>query len=345
MNDYRLKVMLVCRASPKDGMGHLFRCHSLIEAIPDGIDAYLAINGLANHFFTSPKLAAPESVIKRDKDFIAIANELKPDILIFDLNNLNEEIFATLAKDRFTVCLSPLFQHISSVHQVFHRTCYLPEGISGPQVYAGLDYAIVSYNCQPISDSVYREHLNEPQLSIGISMGGGDAPNKTLQVLKSLAGFSDESIIWVFLGAGYSHSYDQLVQESYHNQRQEVVLVKTNRAFWHVLKNCHLLILSGGITSYDAVYAGMPAVNLLLSSDHFFFIRELVEKGACFNPGVFGPETLKMLPKLLSDINKNRDLLWKMHKHSQILIDGRGSHRVWQRILEGVSVIQQDGLF
>ena len=335
MNDYRLRVMFVCRASARDGMGHLFRCHSLIEETPDSIDLYLVINGSANHFFTSSKLAAPERIITQDKEFIAIANELKPDILIFDLNNLDKEIFATLAKDRFTVCLSPLCQHISSVHQVFHRTSYLPGQIKGPQVYAGLDYAIISYNCQPIPDSICREHLNEPRLSIGISMGGGDAANKTLQVLKSLSRFSDESIIWVFLGAGYSHSYDRLVQESYYNQRQEVVLVKTNRSLWQVLRNCHLIILSGGITSYDAVYAGMPALNLLLSPDHSYSLKELVEKGACLNLEVFGPEALERLPETLSAINKDRDFLWKIHKNSQKLIDGKGSHRVWQRIMEG----------
>jgi len=308
----------------------------LIEAIPENIDTYLVILGAPNQIFTSSKLSSPERIITRDEDSIAIADEIRPDILIFDLNNLNQGVFSTLSKGRFTVCLSPLFEHISRVSQVFHRTTYLPEKIQGPKMYAGLDYAITSYNCTPIPDSVYREHLYEPQLSVGISMGGGDAPNNTLEVLRALLKFPNEVIFWVFLGVGYSHSYDLLVEESHNNQLHEVVLVKTNRSMWSVLKNCHVVILSGGITSYDAVYAGIPAVNLLQSSDHSFLFRELVEQGVCFYPGVLDPETLEMLPSLLSDINKNRDRLWKMHTDSQTLIDGRGSHRVWQQVLEGV---------
>ena len=344
MSDRRLKVMFLCRASTKDGFGHLFRCHSLIESVPETIDSYLVVLGSPNQLFTSDKLSSPERVINRDVDFITVANEIKPDVLIFDLNELDEEIFSTLTEGRFTVCLSPLFEHISRVSQVFNRTAYLSGEIPGPQIYAGLDYTITSYNCQPITGSVYRDHLYEPQLSVGISMGGGDAPNNTLELLKSLRDFPDDAIFWIFLGVGYSHSYDLLVEESYGNQRHEVVLVKTNQTMWRVLKNCHLVILSGGVTSYDAVYAGLPAINLLHSAEHFFLFKELMEQGVCFCPGVFGLETLKMLPGLLSDINKNRDQLWKMHQDSQTLIDGRGSHRVWQRILEGVSIVQHDSL-
>ena len=336
MSDRRLRVMFLCRASTKDGFGHLFRCHSLIEAVPEAVDLYLVILGAPNQFLTTRQLSSPAQVITRDEDSIALADEIKPDVLIFDLNNLDKGVFSILSKGRFTVCLSPLFEHISRVSQVFHRTTYLPGEIQGPQVYAGLDYAITSYNCQPIPDSVYREHLYEPQLSVGISMGGGDAPNNTLEVLKSLLKFPDEAIFWVFLGVGYSHSYDLLVEEGHSNQRHEVVLVKTNQSMWRVLKNCHLVILSGGITSYDAIYAGMPAVNLLQSSGHSFLFRELVEQGVCFCPGLFDSKTLEMLPSFLSDINENRDRLWKMHVDSQKLLDGKGSHRVWQRILEGV---------
>ena len=336
MSDRRLRVMFLCRASTKDGFGHLFRCHSLIEAAPETVDPYLVILGAPNQGFTSRKLSSPEQVITRDEDSIALADEIKPDVLIFDLNNLDANVFSALARGRFTVCLSPLFEHISGVSQVFHRTAFLPKEIQGPQVYAGLDYAITSLNCRPVPDNVYREHLHEPQFSVGISMGGGDAPNNTLEVLRSLLKFPDEAIFWVFLGVGYSHSYDLLVEESHGNQRHEVVLVKTNQSMWRVLMNCHLVILSGGVTSYDAIYAGMPAVNLLQSSGHSFLFRELVEQGVCFCPGVFDSKTLEMLPGFLSDINENRDRLWKMHVDSQKLIDGKGSHRIWQRILEGV---------
>jgi len=335
MSENRLKVMFLCRASTKDGFGHLFRCHSLIEAAPKLVDLYLVVLGVPNRFFTSSRLSSPEQTITRDEDSISVADKIRPDILIFDLNNLDAGVFSKLTKGRFTVCLSPLFEHISGVSQVFQRTTYLPGKIQGPQVYSGLDYTITSYNCTPIPDSVYREHLGEPQLSVGISMGGGDARNNTLEVLRSLLKFPDEAIFWVFLGIGYSHSYDLLVEESYGNPRHEVVLVKTNKTMWRVLRNCHLVILSGGVNSYDAVYAGMPAINILLSSDRYFLFKELVEHDATFCPGVFGTETLKMLPELLADINRNRDRLWKMHKDSQTLIDGRGSYRIWQKIQQG----------
>lgn len=335
MNEDRLKVLFICRAAVKDGMGHLFRCRSMIEAAPADVDAYLVTSGFPNQSVDIPGLAAPVTVTGDDADYIRTAEEIQPDVLMFDLNELDRTLFNRLAADRFTACLSPLFQHIPGVHQLYHRTSYVSQSMTGPEVFAGLEYAVVSSNSLPVSDNHYRELLSEPRFSVGINMGGSDAPNKTLEVLRALSGFTDESIIWVFLGVGYSHSYDLLVEESRHNPSQEVVLVKTSRNLWHVMKNCHLAILSGGVTSYDAAYAGMPAINLLHSPGHAFLLDELAEKGACFNLAVYGPEALAGLPERLTAINRDRERLWKMHRDARALIDGQGSNRIWRHILEG----------
>ena len=36
------------------------------------------------------------------------------------------------------------------------------------------------------------------------------------------------------------------------------ILAKTNRSMWRVLGNCSLAILAGGVTSYEAAFAGCP---------------------------------------------------------------------------------------
>lgn len=342
MSENRIKILFLCRASTIDGFGHLFRCHSLIDSAPGNINLYLAILGNQNQFLTSNKLTIPEQIFTRDEETLEFVEKIEPDVVIFDLNTLEENVFLTLSKNKHTVCLSPLFEHITKVSQVFHRTKYLPEGVTGSNIYSGLDYAIPSYNCVPIEDNLYRENLKEAKLSVGISMGGGDAPNNTLKVLQALSKLDDSAMFWIFLGSGYSHSYDLLVNESQLNHRHEVVLVKTNRSMWNVLKNCHLVILSGGVTSYDAVYAGMPAINLLHSSEHAFILRELIEKHVCICPGIFSQKTLEMMPGILSDINYDRNKLWELHKNSKKLIDGKGSYRIWTRILDGLRVSIED---
>jgi len=329
-----LKVMFLCRASASEGFGHLFRCHSLIEAAPEGVTPYLVIHGSPNHFFTPDNLAAPEKIINRSRDFISAVREVSPDILIFDLNRLDETVFSRLSRERFTVCLSPLFEHISRVQQLFHRTVHLPSEVAGPSLYAGPQYAIISHNCRPIPNGIYRERLDEPQLAVGVSMGGGDAPNKTLAILRALTAYSERAIFWIFLGVGYAHSYDLLVEESHRSRLHEVVLIKASKSMWSVLGNCHLAILAGGVTAYDAAYAGLPALNLVESPDRLFLLRELVEKNACLHAEAFGETALGKLPGLLADINTDRERLAKVRRNSQQLVDGRGGERVWQRILE-----------
>ncbi|MFC1945684.1 hypothetical protein ACFLW1_00625 [Chloroflexota bacterium] len=343
MSSRPLRVMLACKALMEDGMGHLTRCRSLLEQVPPHVEPYLVIQG--------PRTELPEGDgtvteqhIEADEELRTAVAQWRPDIIIFDQNRLAQNVFSPLRETTFTVCLSPLFQHISRVHQIYHRTACLPPGISPEgEIHAGLEYTILSGNCLPVSDERYRTVLAQSPFAVAVSMGGVDAPNKTLAVLRALGAYRAPLVVWAFLGAGYSHSYDALVAESYQHGEQEIILVKANRSFWRVLQNCHLAVLSGGVTSYDAVYAGMPALNLLHTGEHSFIVRELAERGACLSSEVYGGLSLERLPSLIGELDRDRERLWQVHARAQGLIDGLGGERIWERITEGHRRFRQDG--
>ena len=104
---------------------------------------------------------------------------------------------------------------------------------------------------------------------------------------------------------------------------------------WRVLSNCSLAILTGGLTTTEAVYAGLPTINLFDKREFIkvippeFFINRVSD-----NIGLFSQKTLRELNKLLEKYNDDRKLLWKMHKRCHGMLDQKGSERVLKKIEE-----------
>ena len=277
------------------------------------------------------------TIVTRDDQAMRLFREFMPDVVVFDLMYLDETDFQLIRRSTMTVSLSPIFNCLSGVDVVFHRTAILGENWSvdstRPLVKSGLEYAVVSEYCCRIPEEVYRRNLELETLSVAISMGGTDAANKTLQVLNTIKSIPEKLLVWVLLGEGYSHSYEQLV-ECMRGSEHEIILAKTNDSMWRILSTCSLAILAGGTITYEAVYAGLPSINTLETKKHFFLIQELVERGVCLCAGHTFPESMSVLNDMIEYLNGNRHKLLVMYQRSKRLIDDLGVQRI-------VSEIQQ----
>jgi spore coat polysaccharide biosynthesis predicted glycosyltransferase SpsG len=221
-------------------------------------------------------------IVKSESEAVAICHEYTPQVVVFDLLRFTEAHFREVAGTAMTVSLSPVFNLLSQVDLIFHRTHYLgdawPRGEGAPITRCGLEYAVINQNCRKIPDGLYQRQLEFKELAVAVSMGGTDAANKTLQVLDTIKKIPHPLLVWVILGEGYGHSYQELV-DSMRGEAHEIILVKTNDSLWRILSTCSLAILSGGTTAYEAAYAGLPAINLIESEKRAFLIQELVDKG------------------------------------------------------------------
>ena len=97
---------------------------------------------------------------------------------------------------------------------------------------------------------------------------------------------------------------------------------------WRILSSCAIGIFAGGITTYEAAYAGLPSINTIVSDKQHFLLKELEEMGACFcigsDPNTFGVH----INRILIELDANRDELINMHRRSKLLIDGLGAYRI-----------------
>lgn len=334
--DRERRLLFCCRGSADDGLGHVIRTRAVVDRLPTGTSAELLVLGADD--CAAPLLdgvAVPWAIERDDSAAAARAAELDPGVVVLDTMRLERPVFDAVAAGRVTASLSPIFDHLDDVDLAFSRTRYAADGSvpSAPNRRHGLEYAIVRPDCRRIDTPLFERHLDESPMAIAISMGGADAANRTLEVLDALRGLAAPATFWVLLGEGYGHSYDALVEAVKRDHRHEVILAKTNQSMWRILRNCSLAILAGGVTTYEAAYAGLPSINLLDTESHAFLVRELVERGAALVGGAIDTGDGSALRAEVDRLEHDRAALLSMHRACHELIDGRGAERVLDEIV------------
>ncbi len=325
---------LICKGGVNTGLGHLHRTISFVE----GAKEFASFNviaiidkGLENLFKDIPTTV----FIYNDTELTTALNLItgEADTCIIDMVELSEnERKIIRSRYKRIVSLSPVFNDYSIIDVLFTRFSEYnyPQHI---KVFSGLEYAIFNTNCRQISDEEYNRNLEEKQLTIAVSMGGVDAPNKTRTILEALAKLNQDYTIWVLLGEGYSHSYQDLVDTIKRDSNHEIILAKSNRSMWKILSNCSLAIFAGGLTSFEAIYAGLPAVNIFEKEIHQNIIsKEIIEKNVSINLGLLSDETLATLQERLSLFYNDRAELIRMRSNSKGLLDNFGPKRTIEKI-------------
>lgn len=134
---------------------------------------------------------------------------------------------------------------------------------------------------------------------------------------------------YTVIGSHCQRVNDETYQRTLMNPPLAVGLGMAGRGFWEMAKHYSLLVCNVGITLYEAVYAGMPALALC-SLENFFLARELWERGACLtliDSGDLHTAIRRVTPELLAQIRANCDGL----------IDNQGAKRIWEKILQNLN--------
>ncbi len=334
-----MKIAIICKGGINTGLGHLHRVISFVEDTRQYADySIIAIidKGLEVLFKNISNVSFIYSESELNEKVKILDNQINN--CLIDCVELQKESQIIL-RERFQtiISLSPVFNNYDIIDVLFTRftNSNYPKHV---KVYSGLQYSIFNSYCREISEEEYQKTLNENPLTIAISMGGVDAPNKTLEILKSLVKLEIDLTIWVLLGEGYSHSYQDLVDVIRKDSTHEIVMAKTNRSMWKILSNCSLAVFAGGLTTFEAIYAGLPTINIFEKEIHQSIIsNELIEKNVSINLGLLNLDTLEKLNEQLTLFYHNRIELLKMRQNTKGLLDKRGAVRTIQKIQELVS--------
>ena len=332
----RPRALFVCRGGTSVGLGHVVRTRTVAREMARRGTVHVLLIGerrigdalLAGHV---PFTAADEDAACR-----AVAADFGPDVVVFDMLSFDEDVFAALAGQYATACISPIFSLLERVDIAFSRAASeehrrLAQADS-PVIRTGARYATTAPHCRRVPAATYRRQLALDPLAVGVCMGGADAPNNTLRVLEAIRDVHAGMLFWVLLGEGYVHSYERLIDCVHADRRHEVILAKTGDSMWRILSGCSVLVLAGGITNYEAAFAGIPSILTLGHDRERWLLQELVDAGVCRYAGAPLEKALPQIRDTLTELNADRDELLAMHGRCKHLLDGRGARRIAEEI-------------
>jgi spore coat polysaccharide biosynthesis predicted glycosyltransferase SpsG len=330
-----MQLTLICKGGTNIGLGHLQRSISFVLSSDSASEiVVLAIidKGLEGLF----KPIGNTIFFYSDEELESYLSKIPPsDLCVLDMIEISAEAQSIIRnKFRKVISLSPIFCNYNIIDYLFTRfkDFSYPDNVT---VFGGLEYAIFNQSCTQISDTKYDENVSQKELSVGISMGGTDAPNKTLKILQAVSKLKFHCTFWVLLGEGYSYSYQELVDTIKRDSLHEIILAKSNSSMWKILSNCSLAILAGGLTSIEAIYAGLPCINIFEKEIHQAMIsKELIDRNVNINLGLLNDLNMSRLCDLISKFNDNRTELLQMRSNTKSLIDKEGAFRTYKKIIE-----------
>lgn len=323
-------IIFIVRASVKDGLGHLVRSLCVLRELSLLNPVKLLVLGDRSGVHLIDEAGIPWRQCATDGEAVSQALEAQPKVIVFDTLDFDPTAFDQVPKDLVKVSLSPVFSRMAQMDHLFHRTQIEPPAWAGqnpfPQIHKGFEFAILPPWLKRISTEHYQEQLAEDRLAVAISMGGTDAPNRTLQLLKLFGQSRSRLVLYVALGDAYTHSFGELLACAAEN-RQEVILLKSNESMWRVLKNVSLVLCAGGLTTYEAAFIGLPAINILQQADWAYLFEELAQAGACHTI-VPSPDHLPQAVDLVMKLAHDHRILTQMHLATNGLIPDGGSNRI-----------------
>lgn len=325
-----MKILFICKGSTEIGLGHLIRSRTFAEVASKKHEvAFLVIGSEVTRKLLNG-LPFGIKIISNENDIPKYVKEVF-DVIVFDMMCLDEQ-WVLYLKNRAFMCvsISPIFNQMNKMDMLFSRTKYgsNEDDLTGVTKHLGLEYTVIQKDCVRINSHIFRYNLTRKNFPVAICMGGGDAANKTLLFLQSLKECDVPATFWVLIGEGYNHSLDLLINTGNRDKNHEIILAKTNISMWHILNNCVLAILLGGVTTYEAAYAGLPTINMFDSEEQSFLVKELVEAGVGIYAGSVSEENLKKLNEQIEYLYNNKEKILEMHLASRKLIDRKGSERM-----------------
>lgn len=268
-----MKIVIIANGDIEKGMGHIYRSLSLADELKKYNDSIVfltksdgdVIKKINNHNIDVIRY-------KDNNDILKIKKNIKPDVIIIDDLEIEEE-FAKNIKDLCNKLVlfdnsNPSSNKYADVvvnvvisRSGFKNRKYVDEENKTLYLY-GPKYLILRDEFYKAKEISKRRINKEKTKNILITFGGSDSSNLTCMVLKELSSNLNGYFINVVLGPKFSHTdklNDILVE---HNIKNKIKIYKNINNMAELMKNVDLIITSPGMTMFEALFLGISVVVL-----------------------------------------------------------------------------------
>jgi UDP-2,4-diacetamido-2,4,6-trideoxy-beta-L-altropyranose hydrolase len=334
-------IALLAEASTLIGSGHIAEnFHIAQAALRFGIRTRMWINrdvppGLLEYAPIDVKLVddfQPENLFRIASDSISVGCKLA----ITNFRRIsNDQVHALQTNALKILCIDELGgSHLdcdivvnpSIVSGYHHYTSDNPNF----RVMTGPRYLAMSEEYERLNSTP--KYIPEKIRSIIVTMGGTDRSGATLNIIRALDEFKEDTLVNVVIGGGFAHAGD--LQEHIGSKPHPNVVVHSNlKSLGQFLFDSDIGFTAGGNTLAEMACVGTPALVLYEDpheKDHGMAFQEK-GFGVCIGRGADSP--IEMILKALEDLS-DRDRRDAFSRAGRELVDGKGAERILDAALE-----------
>ena len=338
-----MKIFIRCDGGTKLGTGHIVRqlmiakelkkeitqaeIEFLMKNIPEGVKR------VEEKGFSVKIIPKTINLISEAKLIVDYLKNKNPNLLIFDVLNTSKEYIKILKKLKTKIVSFDDHSESKYLADLRFNILELNRESETSGLFKGPEY--VTLNSVYADYHKRKKEIKKQANKILITFGGSDPDNLTNKVLKALEKINKKLEINVVVG--FAFPYDGELKESIRNSKHKIKLYKniSPQKMAELMFKCDIGIGAGGLTQYEFVCIGLPAIIICEEVEHQYKLADWFQaKGALINLKV-GKELSEEkisenIYELLGDYFKRKEMSFKGKK----LCDGRGLKRTIAKILE-----------
>lgn len=345
--------MFRCDGGPHLGYGHLERCLAVAQALRENhrwkaefairLDessmAHVEGKGYVVHRDTGVRDGEPNQWLGH------LIQRRRPAALVLDVrDDLLVALLRTLRRDQVVIATidDPTDRRIAADLAFYPPVPQLETldwtGFEGT-LYAGWDWVILrpEFAAHSARHALTVRSENKARRHILVTMGGSDPAGLTLAALRSIDLIEEELRVSVVLGPGFMRRAE--LDEFMRSARRSYQEIWDVPCMAILMANADVAVASFGVTAYELAAMGVPAVHLCLTDDHSRSASALADAGAAINMGVASNVSTTALSETIAGLLEDDLRRLKMAECGRACLDGLGSVRVSNAIVDAVAKI------
>ncbi len=337
--------MILIRADGNEtiGTGHVMRCLSVADALAEiGTDIRFLLadetmlpairqRGFAARVLDSDYRNMPDEL----DALIPYINECRPSRIIIDsyfvtpgyLNALNQLVSAVYMDDlaSFAYPVDLLVNYNIYGQAIDYAAMYQSAGIKLPGLLLGPCFAPLRKMFQDIPRRKQREIVTD----ILVSTGGSDPAHMALRLLHEIEK-NGHDIIWHFLVGALNPDRPEILDLAKH--MGHIVIHENVSDMKSLISGCDIAISAAGSTMYEIAACGTPMITYVLADNQIPGAEAFQEQGMAVFCGDMRKESAGIIMEAAEQFSHDCPRRSDMGRKMQIRVDGRGAHRIAEKI-------------
>ena len=250
-----MNFLILAQIDREAGKGHFNRSRILFKKLKNKflVDFLVFKSKKINHFYN-------ENFTRLKKEhYMQKINDA--DVVITDEISCSKEIIQIIKK-KFICSISPIGRVNKFADIIFSRPMSIKKYNKKSYIDSDITNFLPGSEVLKIHKKNFIKQQKIKKKIVGISMGGYDKNNKTIKTIKILKTLKDSIAIKVLINSVDNRTFQKISTEI-KKLNMNVKIYSMNKSTWSIFSNCSIVILSGGISAYESIFAGIPSLNII----------------------------------------------------------------------------------